>query len=167
MVTQQLGTLQQKGYRPQPARRTYIPKDEKSMWEKGKPETFDFLGFTHYCSKSKQGGFRVKRQTSGKKFKQKIKAMKTWIRFNRHMEQVEFLKTIRSKLTGHYRYYGVTDNYEKMHAYYFLTIQLIYKWLNRRSQRKSFSKERFFEVLKDFKLPRPHIYVNIYDMSKR
>ncbi|WP_245850739.1 group II intron reverse transcriptase/maturase [Paenibacillus herberti] len=132
----------------------------------GKPETFTFLGFTHYCSKSQKGMFRVKRKTSGKKFKQKVKAMKTWIKANRHREQKMFLKTLRSKLAGHYRYYGITDNFEMIHAYYDLTINLILKWLNRRSQKKSFTKERFFEVLTNFKLPKPRVYVNIYDMPK-
>lgn len=132
---------------------------------KGKPDTFDFLGFTHYCSKSRKGTFRVKRKTSGKKFKQKVKAMKTWIKANRHMEQKEFLKILRSKLTGHYRYYGITDNSKKMQSYYTITINLMFKWLNRRSQRKSFTRDRFYEVLKDFKLPKPRIYVNIYDRS--
>lgn len=139
----------------------FAEKDRKKRGE-GKPETFDFLGFTHYCSKSQKGGFRVKHKTSGKKFKQKVKAMKEWIRFNRHMEQEAFLRTIRTKLMGHYRYYGITDNSERIRAYYFQTIKLMYKWLNRRSQRKSFTKERFFEVLKDFILPKPRIYVNIY-----
>lgn len=129
----------------------------------GKPETFDFLGFTHYCSKSRNGAFRVKRKTSGRKFKQKVKAMKTWIKVNRHMEQKEFLKIIRSKLAGHYRYYGITDNAKSMQSYYFITINLMFKWLNRRSQRRSFTRERFYEVLKYFRLPQPRIYVNIYD----
>jgi RNA-directed DNA polymerase len=131
----------------------------------GKPKTFDFLGFTHYCSKSQKGAFRVKRKTSGKKFKQKVKNMKTWIKLNRHMEQKEFLRTLRAKLMGHYRYYGITDNFERIHAYYDITINLMLKWLNRRSQKKSFSKERFFIVLNEFKLPKPRIYVSIYDMS--
>ncbi|UOF90084.1 group II intron reverse transcriptase/maturase [Fodinisporobacter ferrooxydans] len=128
----------------------------------GKPETFVFLGFTHYCSKSQRGAFRVKRKTSGKKFRQKMKAMKTWIRFNRHMEQEEFLRTIRSKLAGHYRYYGITDNFKMIHSFYDQTINLMYKWLNRRSQRKSFTWENFREMLGKFKLPKPKIYVNIY-----
>lgn len=137
--------------------------DENSKREGGgKPKTFDFLGFTHYCSKSQKGAFRVKRKTSGKKFKQKVKALKTWVKLNRHMKQPEFLKTIRSKLMGHYRYYGVTDNSEKMKSYYIMTINLMFKWLNRRSQRRSFTRERFYEVLEDFKLPKPRIYVNIY-----
>jgi hypothetical protein len=125
--------------------------EESSKREgKGKPETFDFLGFTHYCSKSQKGAFRVKRQTSGKKFKQKVKAMKMWIKFNRHMAQPEFLKTIRSKLSGHYRYYGVTDNYEKMRRFYTLTRNLIWKWLNRRSQRRSFTWEKYGQIWEHF-----------------
>lgn len=137
--------------------------EEDSRREGGsKPKTFDFLGFTHYCSKSQKGAFRVKRKTSGKKFRQKVKAMKTWMRLNRHMEQRELLKVLRSKLSGHYRYYGVTDNYDKMKSYYFQTLNLMYKWLNRRSQRQSFTRERFYEVLNDFKLPKPRIFVNIY-----
>jgi RNA-directed DNA polymerase len=130
---------------------------------KRKPDTFDFLGFTHYCSKSQRGAFRVKRETSGKKFKQKVKAMKTWIKFNRHMEQRGFLKVIRSKLAGHYRYYGITDNGEKLQSYYFITVNLMFKWLNRRSQRRSFTWERYTEVVEKFELPKPRIYVNIYD----
>lgn len=139
----------------------FAERDRKKRGE-GKPETFDFLGFTHYCSKNQRGTFRVKRKTSGKKFKQKVKAMKTWIRENRHMEQESFLKTLRAKLTGHYRYYGITDNFEKIQAYYAITINLMLKWRNRRSQRKSFTKTRFYEVLKNFRIPMPRIYVNIY-----
>lgn len=139
----------------------FAEEDRKRRGE-GKPKTFDFLGFTHYCSKSQKGSFRVKRKTSGKKFKQKIKAMKTWMRSNRHMEQEVFLQTIRSKLRGHYQYYGITDNFRKIQSYYFLTVKLMFKWLNRRSQRRSFVWEKFSEILKDFRLPKPHIYVNIY-----
>ncbi|MEK4005430.1 group II intron reverse transcriptase/maturase [Paenibacillus sp. FSL H3-0333] len=136
---------------------------ESRRKDEGKPKTFDFLGFTHYCAKSRRGTFRVKRKTSGKKFRQKVKAMKSWVRWNRHLKQEEFLGVIRSKLSGHYRYYGITDNSQKMKAYYMQTLDLIYKWLNRRSQRKSYTRERFYEVLKEFKLPKPRIYVNIYD----
>ncbi|MCC2684369.1 MAG: Retron-type reverse transcriptase [Paenibacillaceae bacterium] len=127
-----------------------------------KPETFDFLGFTHYCSKSRTGNFRVKRQTSKKKFKQKVKAMKTWIKDNRHMEQEEFLKILRAKLMGHYKYYGITDNSRKMWLFYYKTINLMFKWLNRRSQRQSFTKEKFFNLLGVFRLPKPRITINIY-----
>lgn len=89
--------------------------------------------------------------------------MKSWVRWNRHMKQEEFLGVIRSKLSGHYRYYGITDNSEKIKTYYMQTLDLIYTWLNRRSQRRSFTWERFYEVLDEFRLPKPRIYVNIYD----
>ncbi|MGI6307502.1 MAG: reverse transcriptase domain-containing protein [Dethiobacteria bacterium] len=76
----------------------------------GKPETFDFLGFTHYCSKSKQGKFRVKRKTSMKKFKAKIKEFKQWIKAVRNLHDTkDIFDKVRAKLLGHYRYYGVTD----------------------------------------------------------
>lgn len=129
----------------------------------GKPDTFDFLGFTHYCSKSQKGKFRVKRKTSAKKFRQKAKAMKAWIRANRHLDQETFIKTIRAKLRGHYRYYGITDNARKIKSFYLITSNLIFKWLNRRSQRRSMTWDKFVEVVKLFNLPQPRIYVNIYN----
>jgi len=140
----------------------FAESDRKKRGER-KPETFDFLGFTHYCSKNHKGIFRVKRKTSAKKFKQKLESMKTWIKINRHMEQETFLRIVRSKLVGHYRYYGITDNSRAIVSYYFQTSVLMFKWLNRRSQRRSFTWERYKNVLKDFQLPKPRIYVNIYD----
>lgn len=129
----------------------------------GKPDTFDFLGFTHYCSKSRKGAFRVKRKTSGKKFRQKLRDMKSWIRMNRHLDQEAFLRIISSKLMGHYRYYGITDNSKKIQVYFDHTNKLIFKWLNRRSQKRSFTWERYKIIQKKFRLPKPRIYVNIFD----
>lgn len=128
----------------------------------GKPETFDFLGFTHYCSKSIRGKFRVKRKTSKKKFKAKVKAFKLWLRAERHLGTEEIMKTVRKKLIGHYTYYGITDNSCMMDAYRFQVVKLLFKWLNRRSQRRSFSFENFKLFLKRNPLPVPKIYVNIY-----
>lgn len=127
-----------------------------------KPETFDFLGFTHYCSKSRNGKFRVKRKTSRKKLKGKIKAFKAWIRASRNIATRELWKTVKSKLIGHYRYYGVTDNYTMLKRLHLIVSKLLFKWLNRRSQRKSFTLERFDKFLKFNPLPQPKIYVNIY-----
>ncbi|MDQ0886439.1 RNA-directed DNA polymerase [Paenibacillus sp. V4I9] len=129
----------------------------------GKPKTFDFLGFTHRCGKSRKGNFRVIRETSSKKFKQKVKAFKTWVRQNRHMRTPELMKIVRAKLMGHYRYYGMTDNTRKLGAFQFQVHNLLFKWLNRRGQRHSFTKEKFLRFLKFSGLPKPKIYVNIYD----
>lgn len=128
----------------------------------GKPGTFDFLGFTHYCSNSSKGKFRVKRKTSRKKFKAKVKAFKLWLRAVRNLGTEEIMKAVRRKLIGHYTYYGITDNSQMMDTYRFQVSKLLFKWLNRRSQRRSFSFEKFNLFLKRNPLPVPKIYVNIY-----
>ncbi len=127
-----------------------------------KPETFDFLGFTHYCSNSKTGKFRIKRKTSKKKFKQKIQAFKTWIKENRFKPLIEIMATFRRKLIGHNNYYGITDNANMVHAYFHATKRLLFKWLNRRSQKKSYTSEGFNQMLKEFDLPKGRVVVNIY-----
>lgn len=139
----------------------YAEKDSE-RWGEGKPKTFDFLGFTHYCGRSKKGTFRVKRKTSGKKFRQKVKDFRAWMKRNRHKKLNELIMSIRAKLLGHYRYYGMTDNIEKLNAYKTQVENLMFKWLNRRSQRNSYTKERFNQFLQDIGLPQPKIYVNIY-----
>lgn len=128
----------------------------------GKPKTFDFLGFTHYCSRSSKGKFRVKRKTSAKKFRSKVKAFKNWLRTERHQDVEELMKTIRAKLIGHYRYYGITDNSRAMSVYKFQISKTLLKWLNRRSQRRSFTADKYNLFLQRNPLPEPKIYVNIY-----
>ena len=138
-------------------------EENSKKQRKRKPETFDFLGFTHYCSRSdKDGHFRVKRKTARKKFKQKIQEYKIWIKQNRNNPLVEIIATTRRKLTGHYNYYGITDNIISLKRYRQEVTSLLYKWLNRRSQRKSYNSEEFSQLLKIFELPEPKIKVNIY-----
>lgn len=127
----------------------------------GKPETFDFLGFTHYCSKSQSGKFRVKRKTSRKKFKQRVQEYKMWIKQNRNAPLEDIMNTTKKKLIGHYNYYGVRDNSYSLNNYYSCITYLLYKWLNRRSQRNSYSTETFRLMVKAYNLPTPKIMVNI------
>lgn len=131
-----------------------------------RPETFDFLGFTHFCGKSRNGKFRIKRKTSNKRLKDKVKKFKNWMAEARHLPVEDIMKTVRAKLRGHYQYYGVTDNREMLRKYRNCVIMTVFKWLNRRSQRKSFTFEKFELLLKKFTLPYPRIYVNIYASSK-
>lgn len=135
---------------------------EQCLKDAGKPQTFDFLGFTHYCGKSKDGRFRVKRKTSRKKYKQKVKGFQEWVRSIRNNKMNEIIKTVKSKLVGHYRYYGITDNSNMIGKYRHKVTMLLFKWLNRRSQRKSFTVEKFQLFLKKHQLPYPKIYVNMY-----
>lgn len=128
----------------------------------GKPETFDFLGFTHYCGTSRAGKFRVKRKTSKKKFRAKVQAVKTWLKETRHEGLDVIMETMRKKLVGHYRYYGITDNSKMLGRFRYEVSRLLFKWLNRRSQRQSFNYESYNRLLGRHPLPEPRIYVNIY-----
>lgn len=127
----------------------------------GKPETFDFLGFTHYCSKSQSGKFRVKRKTSKKKLKQKIQEYKMWIKQNRNSSLKDIMNTTKKKLVGHYNYYGITDNIGSIMLFYREIIKLLFKWLNRRSQKKSYTWEQFNQMLISMDLPFPKIKVRV------
>lgn len=139
-------------------------KGNRERRGEGKPETFDFLGFTFYCGQAnKKGFFRCRIKTSKKKFRNKLKAMKEWIKLNRHMQLKDLFKTITSKLRGHYQYYGVTDNTNEINKFFNLTKRMLYKWLNRRSQKRSYNWEGFNNLLKTFSLPTPRIYVSLYN----
>lgn len=135
--------------------------------EKGqsKPDTFDFLGFTHYCSTSKKGRFRVKRKTSRKKMKASLMSCKHWLKLNRNLPIEKLMHMLRIKLEGYYRYYCITDNYETASNFYDEVRKMLFKWLNRRSQRKSFSRDKYVLFLARNPLPRPRVLVNIYDFQ--
>ena len=129
----------------------------------GKPETFDFLGFTHYCGESRKGTFRVKRLTSRKKLKSSLLQMKEWLRRNMHEPKEILLGKLRIKLSGYNRYYGVTDNTRSVARYFWRTTKLLQRSLNRRSQKGNYTWDRFKRYLEKANLPKVQIYVNIYD----
>ena len=137
----------------------------KENSKNGKVETFDFLGFTHYCGKGRNGNFRVKRKTSRKKFKAKVKEIKQWIKDNREIRATKMIELLNTKLKGYYQYYGITDNSYSLNRFKNCVNKLLWKWLNRRSQRRSYTTEEFAELLRQFPLLKPKIYVNIYDRT--
>lgn len=126
------------------------------------PSTFDFLGFRHFWGKGKSGKYRLLRKTSPKKFRAKVKEFKMWVRSNRHLPEEELMDGVRRKLRGHYQYYGVSDNFQGIKAYHEAVCNLIWKWRNRRSQKRSFTLEKFKQSLDRNPLPRPQIRVNLY-----
>jgi len=130
----------------------------------GRPETFDFLGFTFYCSTDGKGQFfRCKVKTSETKFRSKVKTIKEWIKNNRTMPVGELIKKINQKLRGHYQYYGVTDNTRGVKKYLQEVKMLLFKWLNRRSQKRSYTNITYFDgLLKTFPLLEPKIKVNLF-----
>ena len=130
-----------------------------------KPKTFTFLGFTHYCSQSKTGFFRVKRKTSKDKVRVKLKSISLWMKKNRHMDVKVIMRRMGQVLTGYYNYYCITDNTSFVKHFRDQVVNILYHRLNRRSQRKSYTWEKFKQFLKKYNLPRPRVKVNIYDLS--
>lgn len=141
--------------------------DDDDDDEKGcrQNNSFDFLGFTHYIGKDRNEAKRVKRKTSKKKYKASLLRCKVWILTNRHLPTREFMKKLIIKLQGYMRYYGVTDNRRSVSNYIHEIKKLIFKWLNRRSQRKSFSWDKFTLFLKKYPIPSTKTYVNIFQMG--
>lgn len=131
-----------------------------------RPNTFDFLGFTHFCTVTLKGKFKVGHITSRKKFVAKCKEMNQWLKTVRNAcKAKEWWKTLKAKLTGHYNYYGISGNIRSIAKYHFMTIRLVNKWINRRSQKKSMNWQMFQNYLKCYPLPKPEIKVNIYALS--
>jgi len=128
--------------------------------------TFDFLGFTHFCGLSRRGKFLVGRRTSRKKFRQKVQKLNWWLKQTRNRLQVKaWWPILAAKLRGHYQYYGVSGNMSSIDRYYDIALQLALKWLNRRSQRRSFNWEGFRAYLAHYPLPQPRIVHNLYTLS--
>lgn len=127
-----------------------------------KPGTFTFLGFTHYCSHGRNGRFRVKRKTSRKKFAKKCKEVHRLIRDMRTKPVKAIVKKLNEILVGYYHYYGITDNSQSLSNFRYRMMRSLFKWLNRRSQKKSYNWEGFNDMLKVYPLATPRIYVSVY-----
>lgn len=128
----------------------------------GKPETFEFLGFTHYCGQTRQGAFKVKRQTSKKKLRAKLSEVKERLKRERSLVKTgEILKLGKQILEGHLNYYAITDNGSMCDKFRRQEVRLLYKWLNRRSQRRSYTWARFEDALAWVKWPSVRIKVKL------
>ena len=122
----------------------------------GRCETFTFLGFTHYCAWSRDGRFVVKRRTDHQRLTRKLKELRVEARRRMHTPIVLQYQWLCSVLRGHFVYFGLPSNLDRIHAFYRETCRLWYRALNRRSQRR-FSWEQFVRLLKRFPLPTPSI----------
>ena len=122
----------------------------------GKPETFDFLGFTHICGTTRKGRFIVRRQTARKKARAKLKEVKVELRRRLHHPIPEVGKWLRAVLRGHYQYYGVPFNGFAMSAFRYQVARLWHTALSRRSQRGNVNWERMGRLVKQW-LPYPRV----------
>ena len=141
---------------------------ENSKNQNRKANTFDFLGFTHFCDKTRRGNFKVGRKTAMKKFRAKIKDLNIWLKSIRNLKPTkEWWKTLEAKLRGHFQYYGVSGNYPAIKKFYTLAIKFVHKWLNRRSQKKRMSWSKLYNYLALYPLPKPSIKHNFYSLSHK
>jgi group II intron reverse transcriptase/maturase len=123
-----------------------------------KPKEFTFLGFTHYCGKSKEGHFKVKRRTSRKKLGQSLRNFTDWANKARHvLKKGEMLRQARVRVNGHLNYYAITDNLERCSFFVYRATRILFKWLNRKSQRKAYTWSGFNQALAWVGWPKPRV----------
>jgi RNA-directed DNA polymerase len=126
-----------------------------------KTAVFDFLGLTHYCGKSRKGRFKLKWRTSKKRFQRSLRSFKEWLKLNRCRPLREIWTEVLPKLRGHYAYYGVSDNSKWLARFRREVLELLLGWLNRRGQRRSFTRESFFRYVDLYPLSPPMRLVNL------
>ena len=125
---------------------------------------FDFLGFTFYWGRSLNGYPIPKVKTSGKRLRASLTRVWEWastVRTRRGL--LAIWRTFCAKIRGHLRYYGVSFNHRALEMFIRQATRIMYKWLNRRSQRRSFNWEKFQRFMDLHPLPRPVVYVSLLD----
>ena len=126
-------------------------------------ESFDFLGFTFYLGKSKKGYRIPKVKTSGKKFRAKLKNVKIWAKTVRSKLNLwSIWRIFKAKLRGHIQYYGVSFNMLKVDEFIGRSTKILFKWLNRRSQRKSFDWEKFQKFMERSPPPKARVIHRLF-----
>lgn len=118
---------------------------------------FDFLGFEFLWEDDRKGRPTVKRRTARKKLQAAVKRMGQWLKTHRHYQLSKLMAKLAAKLRGHWNYYGVIGNSKSLSQYYYLVVGLLYKWLNRRSQKRSYRWPALYRLLKRFGVPPPKI----------
>lgn len=136
---------------------------ENAKRQNRRANTFEFLGFTHYCGRSRNANFKLGRKTSRKKYSAKCRDMNAWLKSIRnHVKTKDWWEILRAKLRGHFQYYGVSENYDGIVRFYKFTIRMLRKWMNRRSQKRKMSWDNFTEYLEHYPLPKPKIVHSFY-----
>ena len=135
---------------------------KKGFREGEEQEVFNFLGFTFYLGKSRKGNVIPKVKSCGKRISAKLKRVKDWCKDIRSRKKLTVIwQSFCSKLRGHIHYYGVNFNYKAVRIFVYQAVKILFKWLNRRSQRKSFTWDKFKLFIERNPLPKVRIYHQI------
>ena len=127
----------------------------RSKRGEGKPETFDFLGFTHYCSRARRGFFMVKRKTQSKRVRRKLKALRVEAKRRMHQPMAAQHKWLCSVLRGHYAYFNLPCNSRALYTFLWQVHRLWFRALRRRGSKRRLSWARYGQLLEHFPLPKP------------
>ncbi len=137
----------------------FVSFSKRAYGQGVKQEAFDFLGFTFYIGRSRKGTPIPKVKSSGKRLRGKLKRVNQWARSVRSRYPLaEIWRMFRAKLEGHIRDYGVSFNKEHVGKFLQAATRILFKWLNRRSQLKSFDWEQFNLFMNANPLPKARIY---------
>jgi hypothetical protein len=118
---------------------------------------FDFLGFEFRWEDDRKGRPTVKRRTARKKLQTAVKRMGQWLKTHRHLKLSELMEKLAAKLRGHWNYYGVIGNSQSLSQFDYLVRGLLYKWLNRRSQKTSYTWPALHRLFQRHRVPTPKI----------
>ncbi len=131
--------------------KTKVIRFTRSRKEEG--GSFEFLGFEFLWGVSCKGKDTIKRRTSRKRFRRSLENFTEWCSDNRNFRLKKLFSLLNAKeLRGYYNHYGVIGNYDSLEEFYTQAMRILYKWLNRRSQRRSFNYEGFPEVLRRYQI---------------
>ena len=119
--------------------------------------SFDFLGFEFRWGKDRSGKPHVDKRTARKSLRNSLTRFKLWLKDNRHRRLPDLLNLLNVKLTGYFNHFGVHGNIRSLEFFYYQVIRQVWKYLNRRSQRKSYNWEGFRQLLTQFGVVKPHI----------
>jgi len=122
-----------------------------------RPDTFDFLGFTHLWAKSRKGKWIVSLRTSTTRLSRSLKQVAVWCRKNRHLAIQEQWKGMAQRFRGHFGYFGIWSNSRAICRFAWAARLIWQKWLGRRSQKAWVSGSRMKQLLERYPLPRPQI----------
>jgi len=133
-------------------------EEQNAERQNRRANTFDLLGFTHYCGKTRKGYFKLKRRTSRKKLGLSLKKFTVWAQKSRsRLTKGQMLRNASIRVLGHLNYYAITDNSKRCRSYVYHATQTLFKWINRKSQRSSYTWEGFLQVLNHVGWPKPII----------
>jgi group II intron reverse transcriptase/maturase len=125
--------------------------------DKSGANRFDFLGFEFHWGKDREGKDHLKRRTSRKKLRNSLHAFTEWCRANRNLRIGVLFYKLNQKLRGYLNYYAISGNSIGIQEFFDKAMRILLKWLNRRSQRRSFNWQGFKDLLNHFNVPRPRI----------